>query len=201
LSVYFSFSKLFSVSCHIQILHCLCLILHVFQFPRHIPGSLVCVSDISCFSVFLTIFHILRCVFFIFHDFQFSHHTPGPTVCNSHFSSFSVFLPYSRSYDMHFSFFTFSVFLPKFHVLQCVFLIFHDFSFLAMLQVLQWEFIIFNFFQCFSPYSMSNSVCVLFFNIFQFSHQNPGPTLYICQFPRFWLFLDIFQILQCLCLI
>ena len=52
-------------------------------------------------------------------------HIPDPTMCVSNFPRFSFTLPYSRSYNVHFSF----SFLDIFHVLQCVFLIFHVFLF------------------------------------------------------------------------
>ena len=82
------------------------------------------------------------------------------SVCFS-FSKIVNFSPYSRSYSTHFSrhnpgltlcfslFSRFSVLLAIFHIIQCAFLIFHPF-------------------QCFSPYSRSNNICVSFFTYFRF---------------------------------
>ena len=121
----FTFSMIFSVSCHI-------------------PGPTVSLSHFPRFTIFLAIFQVMPCAFLIFHVFQVSLHTPGSTVCISHFPSFSVFLPtfpvlqcvshFSRisnssanfrSYNVHFSFSMFFRFLAIFHFLQCAFLIFH----------------------------------------------------------------------------
>ena len=85
-------------------------------------------------------------------------------------------------------------------VLPCVFLIFHDFQFSLHTPGLQCAFLIFHVFQCFSPYSMSYSVCFSFSMIFSFP-----AILHVLQcaflFSTFLLFLAIFQIKQCLFLI
>jgi hypothetical protein len=50
--------------------------------------------------------------------FSVSHLIPGPIVCVSLiFHVCQVFWPYSRSYNVHFTFLTFSVFLNIFHIL------------------------------------------------------------------------------------
>ena len=177
-SVHFSFSKLFSVSRHIQILYCLCLILHVFQFPRHIPGPLVCVLDFSCFSVFLIIFHVLRCVFFIFHDFQFSHRTPGPTVCNSHFSSFSFF------------------FFALFQVLRYAFLIFHIFQCFSRNFMSYSVCFSFSMTSVFLPCFRSYSENLLFSTFSSVSRHIPCQTVFVSYFLTFFSFLIKIQALH-----
>ena len=79
-------------SCHILVPMCTFIIFHVFQcfspksrfysvyfsffmfftVSRHIPGPTVCVSQFSCFSVFLALFHVLSCEFLILIVCQFS---------------------------------------------------------------------------------------------------------------------------------
>ena len=46
---------------------------------------------------------------------------------------------------------------------------------------------------------MSNNLCFSFSIDFQFSRHGPGPTVCLSLFPRFWVFLAIFQAKQCLC--
>ena len=89
------------------------------------------------------------------------------------------------------------------------------FIFLFIIQVLQRLFLIFHFFECFSPYFTSYSVCFLFCTFFIVSHQvlcptmpvslfpclsvfrhDPGPTVCVSHFPRFSVFLAIIQVLQ-----
>ena len=131
-----------------------------FRISWHIPGPTVCVSNFARFSVFspssrsysvyfsfFTFFSVSSnfssptvCVF-ILHAFQFSRHLPGLRVYIYHFSCFQCFFPYSRNYHVSLFFFTFL-------------------SFLAIIQVLQCAFLTFQVIQCFSPYSMSNSICV-----------------------------------------
>ena len=123
----------------------------------------------SSFGVFLAIFQVLYCVFLIFHDFTVSRHIPGPTVNVSHFVRFSVFL-------------------TIFHVLPCQFFIFSFVSFLALFQVLLCDFPIFHTFQCFSPYSRSDSVTFSFFMSFSVSCHIPGHTVIVSYFPRFSVF-------------
>ena len=127
--MYFSFSVIFSFLAIFQVLQWAFLIFHVFQWFCNFSGR--------------------KWMFLIFHDFQFScyiphptvdisklsnffsfpHHISRPKVCITHILWYSGFSPYSRSYNVHFSFFpSFSDFVI-FQVLKCVFLIFHDFQF------------------------------------------------------------------------
>ena len=107
-----------------------------FSVSRHISHSNVCVSHFPLFSVFLpySMFYILQfsfskflsfschivsptvCVCVSFSTlFRVSHHIPAPIVWVSHFFRFPCFSLYSRSYNVHFSFFTlFQVFSPYF---------------------------------------------------------------------------------------
>jgi hypothetical protein len=91
-------------------------------------------------------------------------------------------LPYSRSYCVWFSFAT----ILNFH---------------ALLQVVQCAFLIYPVFPYFVPHTRSNNVCVSFSTFFQCSCHNPGSIMCISHFSRFWLFLTVFQVIQCLCLI
>ena len=131
-------------------------------------------SHFSRFWLFLAIFHVLQSVFLMFNIFPFSCHFSGPKVCISYFPPSSVFL-------------------TIFQVIQCLCLIFQVFP-------------------CFSPYS--RSYCVFFsfsmifrvfffffFFFFHFSCHIPVPTMCISHFPPFSVFLTIFQVIQCLCLI
>ena len=123
------------------------------------------------------------------------------------FSVFHSFSPYFRSYSVCFSFCTFfsvSRHIISYHVsfsfsslsLFSLYYKFYNVSFsfsllvslIATFQVLQWAFLIFHVFQCFLPYSKSDSI-----HVFQFSHQNPGPTLCISHTSHFTLFLSIFK--------
>ena len=70
----------------------------------------------------------------------------------------------------------FSVFLAIFQVIQCLCLNFHLIQYSS-----QWVFIIFHVFECFSPYFTFYIVCF--------------------SFSNFFLFLPIFQVLQCAFLI
>ena len=169
----FSFSSFVSFLAIFQVLHCLCVILHLFQFSRHNPGLMVCISHFSRFSVFPAILRVLTCEFLIFllwqcvclifHVSQFSRPNPGSTVCISYISCFSLFL-------------------DKFHILQCVFFNLHDFQFFfSIFHVLPREF--------------------LMFLISQFSRHNPDPKVCISHFSRISVILAILQILQCLFLI
>ena len=128
LSVYFLYFTFFTVSCHIPgptlcfsictifsiSLHFLCIrrkfsIFLVCHFSRHNPDFKVCISNLSRFSVILTIFQVIQCLCLIFHVCQFSRHNPGPTVFIFHISSFSLFR-------------------AIFQVLKSVFLLFHAFQ-------------------------------------------------------------------------
>ena len=103
-SVHFSFFTFSSFNIF-QVIECLCLIFHVFQFAHQNPGPTLCIFYSSRFTLFLAVFQVLHCVFLILHDFQcflpyfmsnlvvscqFSHHSPGSRVCVSHFTRFSV---------------------------------------------------------------------------------------------------------------
>ena len=151
----------------------------------------------STFFIFLAKIQVLLCVFFIFHMFHY-------------------FSPYSRSCRVCFSFCTF--FIVSYHISCHEFQVSHrtpcptvcnphfpSFSgFFALCQVLECVFLIFHVFECFLPYSRSNSVCVSFstffsflprilvlqcvtpiFYVFQCSRHNPGPTVCISHFSRF----------------
>ena len=140
----------------------------------------------------------------------------------SNFPRFSVFSPCSRSYIVHFSFSTFFTVSRHIPGLTLSFSHFPSFSeFLALFHVIQYSFLIFHIFQCFLPYSRSSSVCVSYFSRFSsFLHYSksysvhfsfsmfcsvscpiPDPKVSISHFPPFSVFLAIFQVIQCLCLI
>ena len=97
-SVNFSFFTFFIDFVIFQVVKCVFLIFHDFQFSRHIPCTTV---DIHIFQLF-----------------QFSSpYFTSYSVCFS-FSTFSVILPYSRSYSVHLPFFMFfnisrHILLPK----------------------------------------------------------------------------------------
>jgi hypothetical protein len=78
-----------------------------FNYTLHIPIPALCVSYCAGFSVFLAILHVQLCAI-------------------NTFNVFLVFLPYSRSYNVHFSFF--SLFIALFLVIQCLCIILHFFS-------------------------------------------------------------------------
>ena len=124
-SVFVSFSTFFLISRHLpgptmcishfplfsvflaifQVLQCVFLIFHDFQFSRHIPpsysvhfpfanffsvsrhipGHTVFVSHFQRFSVFLAIFQILQSLFIFFTFFRVSRHISHHTVCVSQF--------------------------------------------------------------------------------------------------------------------
>ena len=91
---------------------------------------------------------------------------------------------------MHLSFLTFSVFLTIFQVLKCAFLIFHVFQFFRHISsptVL--------FFPSFPGFFTIFQVLLVHFSsfVFQFYLHIPGPTVCIFHFPRFSVFLAIFQ--------
>ena len=155
-----------------QVLQCVFLIFHVFQFSRHIPGPTVCFSQFGSFSVFLIIFQDIHFSSQFFHVIQFSPHIPGHRVFVSHFPCFSVSSPYSRYYNVFF--FSFISLYTIFCLIQgptLVFLIFHDFKFSCLTpgppvcishlpgfslfratqQVKQCLYLIFHVFSVFSP--------------------------------------------------
>ena len=125
----------------IQVLQCVCLIFHVFQFSHQNPGPTVCISHISHLSLFLAIFQVLQCVFLEYGEkpekrINWDIHTVEPGLwwenwkklgkCEFHviqclfliFHVFQFFSPKSRSYSVYFSYFTFSLFLAIFQVLN-----------------------------------------------------------------------------------
>ena len=73
-SVSYSFPLFVNCLAIFQVLQCEFLIFLVGQLAPHIPGTAVCISHFSSFSVFLTIFWV-------------------PQVCVSHFPCLSVFSP------------------------------------------------------------------------------------------------------------
>jgi hypothetical protein len=156
----------------------------------------VCIFLFLRLSVFLALVQVLKFAFLIFHVFQVFVfcNILGRTVCISHFRRISFFLPCSRSYSVcvsprvfqfschilgptvcisHFP--HFSLFLAIFHVLKCALFIFHVSQFSRHNQVLK----------CAVP----------IFHVFQVSLNIPGPTVSIFHFPRFSVFLNIFQVL------
>ena len=141
----------------------------------------MCIYHVSCFSIFLVIFHCLKSVIFIFCDFQFSRHIPVSSVCISHFSRFSVIS----------SFFKSSIVCISFSMI---------FSFLSIFHVLQWIFLFFQLFQFSSPHFTSYSVC---FSFSTFSVILPfwGPTVCIHHFSCFSKFLVIFHYVNSVILI
>jgi hypothetical protein len=176
--------------------YCVFLIFYVFAFCKpYSRSNSICVS-FSMFFRFLAIFQVLHCALLIIHIFSVSHHSPGPTILIFHF---------------------FSVFLAIFNVLPCEFLNFlvgqfyrynpgptvcisqiSCFSlFLAIFQVLLCMFLILHVFQCFSPYSWSYSVDFSFFTFFSVSRRIAGQTVFVSHFPRFFSFLAIIHVLQC----
>ena len=83
--------KLFVAHCHdfrfleiLQVLQCAFLIFHGFYFSCRNPGSMVCISPSSRFSLFLAISQFLQCVFLIWHFFRcFSPYGRCHSVCVS----------------------------------------------------------------------------------------------------------------------
>ena len=211
----------FNVSRHIPgSTLCVSHICFVLQVYRHIPGPTVCNSHFPPFSVFLAIFPVKECLCLIFHVFSvFSPYSKSYTV------HFSISMYFSVSYPIpdpkvsisHFPRFT--IFLAIFQVLHWAFLIFQVFqfflpyscsysvcvsfstffSFVPIIQVPQCSFLIFHVFQCFS--TNSRYYCVIFSFFFQVYRHIPGPTVCSSHFPPFSVFLAIFQVIQCLCLI
>ena len=111
-TMYFSYFKFSLLLATFQVLECVFLIFHVFdfflpysrsnfvcvtfstvfQFSCHIPGLTVNISLFSRFSVFLSIFQVIHCFSLIFYVFQFFHQKAGSTVCIYHIALFSMFL-------------------------------------------------------------------------------------------------------------
>jgi hypothetical protein len=161
----------------------------------------MCISHISSFLVFVTIFLDLQCVFLTCHDsvfspsssysvhfssstfFSFSHHIPGPTVFVCHFPPFFTF---SRHILCP------TICISHFYVFQCFspyltsYRMYFSFSMIfAILQVLKCAFLIFYVFQCFSPLSRSYSVFFSFCTFFSDSCHISRPTVFISHFLRF----------------
>ena len=70
-----------------------------------------------------------------------------------------------------------------------------------MSQVLQCAFLIFHAFHCFSTYPRSYSELFSFSKFFSVSRHIPCHTVFISHFPHFSVFLAIFQVIKCVCLI
>ena len=137
-------------------------------------------------------------VYFAFSTFFqcFSQYSRSYSVCVSFFSLFGFLA------SRFFSFFTFLN--ASRHIsspIGCVFQFSKFFSFFVIFQGLQCSFLNIHNFQCFSPYSRSNSVFVSFYSFFQFSRYNPDPTVCFSHFSCFSVFLAIFHVKQCLYLI
>jgi hypothetical protein len=133
----------------------------------------------------------------------------------------SVFSLFSRSYCVCVTFSTFSSLHASIHVQQCVFLIFHIFqsslpysrsysvcfSFCMLFSVSRYISYPtiwvshFPHFSVFSPYSRSYSVCVTFSTFFSFLTKIQALQSVFFNISRFSLFLALFQVLQCVCLI
>ena len=196
------FSRFWVFLAIFQVLQCSCLIFHIFQFSRrnlnlhiqcvylvfyvfqcflpYFTSYCVCFSFSMIFS-FIAILQVLQYAFLIFHVFQSFCQITGPTVFVSQFRHFQFprHTPGPTVCISHFP--RFWVFLAIIHVIYCAFLIFH-------------------LFQCFSPYSRSNSVCVSFRRV-SVSPLIPCHNMCISHFSYFWVFLDIFQVIKCVFLI
>ena len=164
----FSFSMIFSFLAICQVLQCVFLIYHDFQFSINIPGPTLFISHFSRFSVFLgyfmsyrvfcsflmifsflTIIQVLQCAFLIFHGLQ-------------------CFFPYFNCNSVCFSFLMIFSFLANFR--SCI------------------SHILFS--QCCSPYCMFYIV-FLIFHYFQISHHTPSPIVSISHYSGIWVFLPI----------
>ena len=96
---------------------------------------------------------------------------------------FHCFTRYSRSYSVHFSFPRFSVFFAIFQVLQCAFLFFHVFLGFSFCHILGRT-------GCNSHFS----------NFLVYSSKSKSYSVHFSYF-MFLVFLAIFPVLQCVCLI
>ena len=205
-SVHFSFLP-FSVFLAIfQVLQCVCLFFHVFQFSHH---PTLGISYFPGFLVVLAIFQVKQCSCTIFDVFQFSRHIPGSTVYNSPFSRFSVFLAiflvipclclifhvfvFYRHITgptvciSHFS--CFSLFLPIFQVLLCV-SHFPWFSvFLAIFKFLSEDFLNFRVGQVSGHIPRPAGRISHFFTFFTVSRHIPCLTRWFSHFPCWSVFL------------
>ena len=127
--------------------------------------------------MFLSILHVLQCAFLIFHPFQcFSLYFMSNSVCVSFFTLFSFLV------SGFFSFFTFlnvSRHIPGPTVCAFHFPNFSVYSSYSRSYRVHFSFS--TLFNVFLPYSRSNNVCVSFFT--------------------FFIFLAVFQVLQCAFLI
>ena len=146
LSVFLPFSRTYNVSFSFSLLGSFIGIFQVLQWAfsffmffsvsRHIPCHTVFVSHFPLFSVSCHTLGPAVCIFHFPTFFSVSCHISSPTMWVSHLLRLPQFSPYSRSYNVSFSFSLLIIFLTVF-------------------QVLQWAFLIFHVFQCFSPYSRS----------------------------------------------
>ena len=158
-------------------------------------GVQTCALPISIFQVLPSIFRIFQlfqcfsqysrsysvCVSFSTF-FSVSTHNPILTVCVSHFPWFSVFSPYSRSYSVYLSFFMFFRTTLTYFTSYSVCLSF------SMVSV-------------FSTHSRSYIIHVSVSRFLNVSLHTSRPTVCISHFPPFSVFLAIFHVKQCLCLI
>jgi hypothetical protein len=106
-----------------QVKPCLCLVSHVIQFSRHIPGQTVFESHFPQFSLFLAIFQELFVSYLAIFQVK---------QCLFSFSTFFSLMAIFQFLACEFLiFFRFPGLLPQsiFQVLQCVCLIFLNFQF------------------------------------------------------------------------
>ena len=110
---------------------------------------------------------------------------------------FQCFLPYFRLYSACVSFSMFFSFLAIINVHQCVFF----FTFSRVSCHISCPSVCFSFSMIFSILATLHVLQCAFlsFHVFHFSRHNPDPTVCISHFPRFSVFLNIFQVLPYLC--
>ena len=108
--MHFLFFIFFNISRKFHYLTSVILIFRDFKFSRHIPGSTVCISHFSGFSVISSFFK-------------------WSSGCFSFSMIFSFLAIFYVVQWIFLNFPPFSVLLAIFHVLKCVFLIFRDFQF------------------------------------------------------------------------
>jgi len=162
-----------------QVLQCVFLILHIFQYFLPYSMSYDMSLSLSSFDSSLAILQVLQRAFLFFHDFRFlaifqvlecaflilhffftvSCLFPGPTVCVSHVPLFFFFS-----------------FLAIFQVLECVCLIFLICQFSRHIPGPTVFMYHFRRFSVFSPLSRSYSAYFSFFTFFTVSRHIPGHT-------------------------
>jgi hypothetical protein len=172
-----------------QVLRCVFLIFHDFQFPRHTLGPRVWNFHFPPFSVFLHIFQVISvCVsFYMFFSFL-----AIILILQCVFLFFQVLLcfsPYFISYSVCFLFSMIIIFSR--HIPGSTVCISHfpPFSvFRAIFQVIQFLCLIFKNFSVFSPYSRSFHGHFSFSTFFSVSNHILCPTLCVSHFPLFSVF-------------